>query len=85
MRAQDDVGSVGSNEGDLEANAGRRGRSALREEIISGDLAPGATVVEIPTAERLGVSRVPVRERCWFWNAMDCWCSTNGADVASAR
>jgi len=34
----------------------------LREEIISGDLPPGAMLAEIPTAERLGVSRVPVRE-----------------------
>lgn len=34
----------------------------LREEIISGRLAPDAVVAEIPTAERLGVSRVPVRE-----------------------
>ena len=34
----------------------------LREEIISGNLRPGAMLAEIPTAERLGVSRVPVRE-----------------------
>jgi DNA-binding GntR family transcriptional regulator len=34
----------------------------LREEIISGSLSPGAMLAEIPTAERLGVSRVPVRE-----------------------
>lgn len=34
----------------------------LREEIISGQLAAGTMVAEIPTAERLGVSRVPVRE-----------------------
>ena len=34
----------------------------LREEIISGNLPPGAMLAEIPTAERLGVSRVPVRE-----------------------
>lgn len=34
----------------------------LREEIVTGRLAPGADVAEIPTAERLGVSRVPVRE-----------------------
>jgi DNA-binding GntR family transcriptional regulator len=34
----------------------------LREEIVSGDLPPGAMLAEIPTAERLGVSRVPVRE-----------------------
>ena len=34
----------------------------LREEIIAGTLAPGTMVAEIPTAVRLGVSRVPVRE-----------------------
>jgi len=34
----------------------------LRREILSGELSPGAAVTEIPTAERLGVSRVPVRE-----------------------
>ena len=34
----------------------------LRGDIISGELPPGAPVTEIPTAERLGVSRVPVRE-----------------------
>jgi DNA-binding GntR family transcriptional regulator len=34
----------------------------LRREILSGELPPGAPVAEIPTAERLGVSRVPVRE-----------------------
>ena len=34
----------------------------LRREILSGELPPGAPLAEIPTAERLGVSRVPVRE-----------------------
>src|ERR1700693_5720133 len=34
----------------------------LRHEILSGELSPGAPVAEIPTAERLSVSRVPVRE-----------------------
>jgi DNA-binding GntR family transcriptional regulator len=34
----------------------------LRREILSGALPPGAALAEIPTAERLGVSRVPVRE-----------------------
>jgi DNA-binding GntR family transcriptional regulator len=34
----------------------------LRVEVISGKLAPGAVVAEIPTAARFGVSRVPVRE-----------------------
>ena len=34
----------------------------LREMIASGELAPGQRVVEIPVAERLGVSRTPVRQ-----------------------
>ncbi len=34
----------------------------LREEIIAGELAGGTKIAEIPTAERFGVSRVPVRE-----------------------
>jgi len=34
----------------------------LRREILSGALPPDAPITEIPTAERLKVSRVPVRE-----------------------
>jgi len=34
----------------------------LRREILSGQLASGTPVAEIPTAQRLEVSRVPVRE-----------------------
>lgn len=33
----------------------------LREMILNGELAPGTRVAEIPVAERLGVSRTPVR------------------------
>ncbi len=33
----------------------------LREMIVSGELRPGERVTEIPIAERLGVSRTPVR------------------------
>lgn len=35
---------------------------ALRELILSGDLAPGSRLGEVELAERLGVSRTPVRE-----------------------
>ncbi|HET7799176.1 MAG TPA: GntR family transcriptional regulator [Humibacillus xanthopallidus] len=35
---------------------------ALRDRIITGELAPGTRVVERQLAEQLGVSRVPVRE-----------------------
>ncbi|WP_028785496.1 GntR family transcriptional regulator [Terracoccus sp. 273MFTsu3.1] len=35
---------------------------ALRGRIVSGELAPGARLVERQVAEQLGVSRVPVRE-----------------------
>jgi DNA-binding GntR family transcriptional regulator len=34
----------------------------IRKDIISGALPPGTMVAEIPTAQRLNVSRVPVRE-----------------------
>jgi len=34
----------------------------LREEILDGTLAPGATLGEIEQSERLGVSRTPLRE-----------------------
>ena len=35
---------------------------ALRELILGGELAPGARLGEVELAERLGVSRTPVRE-----------------------
>jgi DNA-binding GntR family transcriptional regulator len=34
----------------------------IRDDIVSGALAPGSPLVEVPTAERYGVSRTPVRE-----------------------
>ncbi|MCM1307283.1 MAG: GntR family transcriptional regulator, partial [Butyrivibrio sp.] len=34
----------------------------LKEAIMRGELAPGLRLMEIPIAERLGVSRTPVRE-----------------------
>lgn len=33
----------------------------LREQVLSGELAPGERLLEIPVAERLGMSRTPVR------------------------
>lgn len=36
-------------------------RQRLRELIVSGVLAPGERLLEVPLAERLGVSRTPVR------------------------
>ena len=35
---------------------------ALRELILGGELAPGARLGEVELADRLGVSRTPVRE-----------------------
>lgn len=43
------------------SQAGQRVLSTLRQMIISGELAAGERIAEIPTAERLGVSRTPVR------------------------
>lgn len=43
------------------ANQGQRVLSSLRQMILSGELSAGERLVEIPTAEQLGVSRMPVR------------------------
>lgn len=42
--------------------AADRAFDALRTEIVEGDLAPGAPLTEVEQAQRLGVSRTPVRE-----------------------
>jgi DNA-binding GntR family transcriptional regulator len=39
-----------------------RALAALREQILGGELPPGARLGEVELAERLGVSRTPVRE-----------------------
>lgn len=36
--------------------------SAIREAILGGDLAPGEAIKDVELAERLGLSRTPVRE-----------------------
>lgn len=42
--------------------AADRAFDALRMEIVEGELAPGAPLTEVEQAQRLGVSRTPVRE-----------------------
>ncbi len=42
-------------------NQGQRVLSVLRQMIISGELKAGERMAEIPTAQQLGVSRMPVR------------------------
>ena len=42
--------------------ASDRAYSALREQILDGDLAPGTVLGEVEQAARLGVSRTPLRE-----------------------
>lgn len=42
--------------------ASERAYRALREEILDGVLAPGTALAEVEQANRLGVSRTPVRE-----------------------
>ncbi|MCR5802569.1 MAG: GntR family transcriptional regulator [Lachnospiraceae bacterium] len=34
----------------------------LRNDILNGELAPGSRLMEVPLAEKLGVSRTPIRE-----------------------
>ena len=43
------------------AKEGQRVLSTLRQMIVSGELTAGERLAEIPTAERLGVSRMPIR------------------------
>jgi GntR family transcriptional regulator, vanillate catabolism transcriptional regulator len=43
------------------AKQGQRVLSTLRQMILTGELAAGERLAEIPTAERLGVSRMPIR------------------------
>lgn len=43
------------------AKQGQRVVATLRQMILSGELSPGERLAEIPTAEQLGVSRMPVR------------------------
>ncbi|MFF2370419.1 GntR family transcriptional regulator [Agromyces sp. NPDC058110] len=42
--------------------ASARAYATLREEILDGSLGPGTVLAEVEQAERLGVSRTPVRE-----------------------
>ena len=43
--------------------------NTLRQAILTGELKPGERLMEIHLANRLGVSRTPVREaiRSWSW------------------
>ena len=43
-------------------SAAIRVASELRSEILQGDIAPGARLSQQSTAERFGVSRIPVRD-----------------------
>lgn len=43
------------------ASLPQRALSALREMILTGQLAPGARLFEVPLAEQLGLSRTPLR------------------------
>jgi len=43
------------------SKTGQRTLAVLRNMIVSGELTPGERVAEVPIAERLGVSRMPVR------------------------
>lgn len=56
------VGPVGDRARLPSRQRGRTAYEALRDLIIRGRLAPGARLVEMELASRLGVSRTPVRE-----------------------
>ncbi|KZN12822.1 GntR family transcriptional regulator [Marinomonas sp. TW1] len=43
------------------SKSGQEVISRLRQMVLSGELAAGERIAEIPTAERLGVSRTPIR------------------------
>ena len=46
----------------MRERAGERAYRVLRGEIIDGELAPGTVLGEVEQADRLGISRTPVRE-----------------------
>ena len=43
--------------------------NTLRQAILKGELKPGERLLEIALAERLGVSRTPVREACLLYTS----------------
>lgn len=42
--------------------------NTLRKAILTGELKPGERLMEIHLANRLGVSRTPIRRRFASWN-----------------
>lgn len=70
------------------AEKGRRAFSQvlekLREMVISYEIKPGERLNEVALAERLGVSRTPVRKRCISWRATASW-PRPGAAMSAAR
>ena len=44
----------------------QRVHERLREQILSGELEPGAELAEVALSEKLGVSRGPIREALDF-------------------
>ena len=63
---------------------GQRVLAELRKLIASGELAAGERIVEIPTAERLQVSRMPVRIALRTLEQEGLLCKT-GARLQGAR
>ena len=43
--------------------------NTLRKAILKGELKPGERLMEIALADRLGVSRTPVREACLLYTS----------------
>nr|WP_276202599.1 GntR family transcriptional regulator [Marinobacterium rhizophilum] len=65
------------------SKAGQRVLSALRQMIISDELAAGERLAEIPTAERLEVSGTPMRIA--FRARCRNLCRQNGTSRGAAR
>ena len=55
--------------------------NTLRQAILKGELKPGERLMEIALAERLGVSRTPIREAMRKLEAGKVWYGDESRDV----
>jgi len=57
--------------------------SAIRHAILAGELRPGQSLVEAELAQRLGVSKTPVREALPRRHTVTAWGSWTGSAAAT--